>query len=173
MYSILWNFLFLWSGFINPPLQFLIKQDFPQIFERLFSKKNREKNPPHQSQEVPLRFFSLNEFIRWHYVNYSNITDQTKEISFILKFPSFFRPRKTVVRPASKTSIVCIHGILCIKNFESQNMYWLALRVAKAPGPTNMLRECVCVCVCVCVYVCVCVSRKSCDKCKTCSKVTH
>jgi len=77
--------LALWSGFINPPLQSLVNQCFSQLFEQLFSNENHEKYSPHLNLGVSLRFFEptwiLPLPIWWEYLNYSNITWKTKEIS--------------------------------------------------------------------------------------------
>jgi len=40
-YILLLNWVFLWSGFINSPLQSLVNQRFSQTYERLFSNFKR------------------------------------------------------------------------------------------------------------------------------------
>jgi len=82
---LLLNYLFLWSGFINPPLQSVVDQCFSQNLHGSFRKreKKRERQSPHLESRDSSSIFELRwvRSIWWDYWIYSNITWKTKDMS--------------------------------------------------------------------------------------------
>ena len=97
-HSSLLNYLLLWSGFINPPLQPLVYNYFPLTFERLFLKKNPAKQSPHSN-------LGIFPFISWAHMSSIHLMKLLESLQQNLSSQgNFFRFEiSSVFSPSKKT----------------------------------------------------------------------